>query len=261
MLIYNKYGQPNNLPTLPITMIGSSSAGNSVRLDTLKLVVDLGFAFKHYPEKFFYHTKYIALTHEHGDHLNKATLRLLLDKFPHLEFIMPKRLFNVIHENQILSDVQFDKLTARTHIIDFQADDLTMTFDDFTIRPYETTHGDIFNVCYTFQTTNTPKPINIFYASDLDTLQGEIITDTHIVEGVPQSVNEPMFDIVLLEANYDETTVAEAEDAFGSNRHLSEQAAFKYLRTNLKTNGIFIPLHGSSRFGTYVQSPSDNVAN
>lgn len=72
---------------LPIKLFGSSSKGNSLYIDPMNLLIDLGFPYKRYIEHdpmFFYDVKTIFLTHHHGDHLNPATLLKIVNNHPHI---------------------------------------------------------------------------------------------------------------------------------------------------------------------------------
>ena len=120
MLIYNKYGKPYNIK-LPITIIGSSSSGNSVRFDKIKTLVDIGLPYSHYPKDFFYQVRYVALTHEHPDHLNHSTLKHIVEIYPNTKFIVSKRLYDFIKNHEILKYEDFEKFTSRSKI--FQPQD------------------------------------------------------------------------------------------------------------------------------------------
>lgn len=127
--------------SLPIKILASGSSGNSVYFEPLHLLIDLGTAFKNYPKGFFNKVDYIALTHEHGDHLNPNCLIKVLEEYPHIKFLLTKelaqrlvnptfermrtvreRLLKVISEDvgrfQTLIPLQIETRTGLTYTID-----------------------------------------------------------------------------------------------------------------------------------------------
>lgn len=133
-----------------------------------------------------------------------------------------------------------------------------------TLHPYIVKHGDIINLAIGL--TDNPTGAKLLYVSDIDNLYGQTaFKDKYNVikhaSGVPQ--NEK-FDVLYLEANHDEQILADwmalHEDdpgalarAKSSLRHLSETEALNYVKDHITKNGLFIPIHGSSTFGTMVQ--------
>lgn len=131
-----------------------------------------------------------------------------------------------------------------------------------------TKHGDIPNIA--IELSDPSLNFEFLYASDLDNLDGsgsfiDKNNHTHMVDGLDQ---EKIYNCMFLEANYDEDILNQwyqnlnPDDpdyrnkkarADGNKRHISEQQAEKYIREHLIDNGIFIPLHASSTFGTLRQ--------
>ena len=159
------------------------------------------------------------------------------------------------------------KLSGRIELInDENPTDYAITTRNrnLTLHPYIVKHGDIINLAIGL--TDNKTGAKLLYVSDIDNLYGQTaFKDKNNVikhaSGVPQ--NEK-FDVLYLEANHDEQILADwmalHQDDTGalararsSLRHLSEAEAMNYVKNHITTNGLFIPIHGSSTFGTMVQ--------
>ena len=263
MLIYDKYLNPLKVD-LPITIYGSSSSGNSVYIQPARLLVDLGLPKGHYGDD-FKQMDWIAITHRHGDHLNLATLAYVLRVHPQIRFLIPDNVVPKIKEAGL-----WDALTPRMERLKAKEDLHWDTRDDVRIflTPYSTKHGDLKNVAFDIDIPflNT----RILYATDLEETEPNPFFGT---TGLPDET----FNLIMLEANYDEEKLTHIiqgyEDeldresdpqtqksihndlyrAKSNLRHFSEQQAQRYINTHLTPGGIFIPLHASSTFGTYIQ--------
>lgn len=135
---------------------------------------------------------------------------------------------------------------------------------DIVLYPYIVKHGEIINMAISLTDVATGR--TLLYVSDLDNLKGaSSFTDKNgtikHVSGVPQTEK---FDYLYLEANHDEQILADwmalhegdrgaLARAQSSLRHLSEKEAREYVKTHITKDGLFIPIHGSSSFGTMVQ--------
>lgn len=149
------------------------------------------------------------------------------------------------------------ELTLKTH-----------TKRAFAFNPLTTKHGDIVNLAIEI---NDPElDFKFLYASDLDDLNGKRAFEDYKQEqqhitGLRQ---ESTYNMIFLEANYDENIVNEYLDNLnpddknfigkrarvqGNMRHISEQESFRYIDKVLSEDGYFIPLHASSTFGTLFQ--------
>lgn len=258
MLIYDKYFSPVTVD-LPITLFGSGSKGNSCFIEPARLLIDLGLTRDIY-QNHFKQVDRIALTHIHGDHLNLATLKHVLRTYPHIQFILPPTLLEKV-------DPLWEELEKRTTLLtpkkSFYYD--TREHIRVFITPYRTKHGDLKNVAYD---VNLPYfNTRLMYATDLEEINANIFEET---DGLP----DELYNLILLEANYDQDKLHqilegyyEEERQYGSNkaltnlifraksnfRHLSEQEAGSYVAKHLTPGGLFIPLHASETFGTYIQ--------
>lgn len=285
MLYYTKHATPIYTDMqLPIDIVGSGSAGNSVAIKPLRLLIDVGFTYKKITDMVnMDQIDFVALTHEHIDHINPATLKRFVVRHPHLVILMPDRLWPVLQEKDPKLK---DKIAHRVQTFPFDKPIILETRDkeSYTIIPHSTEHGDIINVAYEiiFEKMQT----HMLYATDLDTF------DPHpsgFPKGLPQG-DHVKFNLIFLEANYDEEVLneyieqkegrlremktadfmhlpskQEEKDVFNaifrakSNlRHVSEQAAIQYIRRYLTEHGIFIPMHASRSFGTYFQDMAED---
>lgn len=159
------------------------------------------------------------------------------------------------------------KLKGRIHLIN---DERPVGYDIITrnrniiLYPHIVKHGEIINMA--IQLTDIMSGKTLLYVSDLDNLKGmSAFTDKNgkmkHATGVPQ--NEK-FDYLYLEANHDEQILSDwmamhegdkgaMARAYSSLRHLSEREAMAYVKEHITQDGLFIPIHGSSSFGTMIQ--------
>lgn len=295
LYIYNRNHQriQENNNQNSFFFFGSGSSGNSVYLKESHLLIDLGFAYHKYitmVPNFWYDVRYVLLTHEHSDHLNETTLMHLLEVYPHLRFIMSKRMFkritsimffNRFNKNKAKAleqqDLLKNKYYQRFILIDADQDNQPFTIyqHDLTLPPVQITphfvsHADIINIAYEITTPTH----HILYSSDLDHVFAPRPQDSDRIDesmSLPLEYNsagnvkifENPFDIIFLEANYDADYLKQFLEshpndvhARGNLRHISEQEAWQYIQYALANNGIFIPLHASTTFGTLVQDLS-----
>lgn len=289
LYIYNKSHQRLHPDSVSFYFFGSGSSGNSVYLKKSHLLIDLGFPFKKYESLsplFFYDVRYVLLTHEHTDHLNVSTLFKLLDMYPHLRFLISQRMFNKLispmygtnfNNDRTKRDKQKDELKnkyyQRFHIMDADATPFTLyrntpNLSNVQIMPHMVNHGDITNVAYEIQTSE----LHVLYSSDLDHVfapkkTGRIDEGLDLPLEYDRSGNvkifEHPFDLIFLEANYDEdilnrVLLEEPDNAHarGNLRHISEQETWKYIDFALAPDGVFVPLHASSAYGTLIQDLS-----
>lgn len=286
MLFYTKHATPihTDIP-LPISLIGTGSEGNSIVIDPFRLMIDVGFSYKRIIEKVnMDQVDFVALTHEHGDHLNIATLKRFVKRHPHLTLLMPQRLWKVIQEKQPGIDALIEH-RVQSFAFDRPFHLETREKEMYSVLPHSTQHGDITNVAY--EITSEDMSTHMLYATDLNTFDE---TDGGFPKGLPYDKNNP-FNLIFLEANYDEDVLKqyiqnkerlikekELEQFTGgaspkelkmhhnnlfrakSNlRHISEQKAIRYVHQHLTEGGLFIPMHASRTFGTYFQDMDDGA--
>lgn len=251
---YDRQINPKYIDTDDFQMISSGSDGNSLILKRYGIIIDLGCTYGAYPDDTFYNTTHILLTHHHSDHINFATLRTVLTMHPYIKIVMSQDMRDRIEGIDEKAHRMLN--ITNTIILSKDAPVVVDIEDDILIIDHNVTdHEDIPNVAYILTSTmpcagyDTPV---ILYASDLFTVE-----QTAYAEGLPK---EHLFNIMFLEANHDRALVEEAleRDPFdikakGNQRHLSEKEAFDYVYESLHTDGIFIPLHASSTYGTFKQ--------
>lgn len=268
---------------LPISIVGTGSSGNAVFIHPFRMLIDLGFTYAKLSESIdLDQVDYIALTHEHySDHLNLTALKRIVVRHPRVQIILPERLWKIIQT----ADPEIQQLiqkNVRTFLFDTPFTLNTREGITYDIIPHSTNHGDIINVAYDIQCNQMQT--HFLYATDLDTF---VEDPSGFPKGLPQDPHNK-FNIILLEANYDEEVLhthinnltAEIREidkqitenpftnlnlqkqkklcqnelvrAQGNLRHISEAAALEYVKTHLTSEGIFIPMHASREFGTYI---------
>lgn len=262
-IVYDRFRNQKYDRLLPIHIFGTSSKGNSVYIKNLHILIDIGLPFKRYSEynsEFFNDVDYIILTHEHGDHLNSSTLLRILKNYPHIRVFITQRMAHAIMSEEFSHRIKQNELEK------YIGDDLrfevvrhtkikTRDCVDVEFIPHVTRHGDIKNIAIEL---NVPQlDLHMLYASDLDNLLPDFTGNTN---GLPHYQNDP-FNLLFLEANYDEKLLQEALKinpydirARGNLRHISEQSAWEYVTRFLSDDGYFIPLHSSGTFGTLNQN-------
>lgn len=237
---YNKWRQRQFGKRLPVKVFGSGSEGNSVYLKAYKTLIDIGLPFKTYNEfdpTFFLDVDFIILTHHHGDHLNPATLKRILDDYPHIKIIISDAMWKMITSDQFKPEFERRKkgeLVPFGHEVVFRTDERghriqkpskwkkayekhitkfiqaeaqtlkTHKGKEFLFEPLTVKHGDILNIA--IQINDPSEEFNFLYASDLDNLDGErsfidSFGETQHVTGLNQ---DRIYTCMFLEANYDE---------------------------------------------------------
>lgn len=306
LYIYDRYkkripAEQSPLQPLPFYFFGSGSSGNSVYLNRLHTLIDLGFSYKKYSDfnpNFFLDVDYVILTHEHSDHFNFTTFYKILEMAPNVKFIMLDRLYNTItQEDQTKNKLakyisgnfteKINNIKNKYHsrLIVINKDQNTMVLTtrhqvEFWFTPHIVSHGDIQNLAIEISTQKFG--IHLLYSSDIDHLLDTTGGDQIRHLGLPlsyttredlfssnfiphkdaiqlQPLNNP-FNLMFLEANYDKNILQKALEkdpynahARGNLRHISEQEAWEYINLALSSDGLFIPLHASTTFGTLIQ--------
>lgn len=268
---YKRFNVPQYDQPLPIHIFGTSSSGNSIYFKRLRLLVDIGLPMKRYNEydtNFFNEVDYVLLTHEHQDHLLAASLLKVLEVYPHVTFIITKTMAHAINQES------FQKKNLKELLLPYRQagrfkvskQETLISRDGIKIEyiPHVTPHGDITNIGIELKVNDNEHRISthILYATDLDSL--DVFTQRGDITGLPHpgQNNEPLFDLMFLEANYNtqrrlDYLAVNPDDyraTHGSTRHVSEEEAWEYVNENLKDTGLFIPLHVSSMFGTLFQN-------
>ena len=83
-------------------IIKTGSAGNALLLDG-RILIDCGVLFKDI-EPYADGIEVVALTHEHGDHFNKATIKRLAYEYPGIRFCVPRHMITKLAEPGLFVD-------------------------------------------------------------------------------------------------------------------------------------------------------------
>lgn len=205
-------------------VISTGSKGNAVLLDG-SLLVDCGVPFSKL-SGVAKDLKLVLLTHRHGDHFNRATIKRLADERPTLRFACCEWLLPLLVECGV------DKRR-----IDVCNLDKLYIYSKLRISPVKTFH-DVDNCAWRIDVDG----YKVFYCTDTGTLDG---------------ITAPEYDLYLLEANH---TTQEIEDRASekiergeyayeiraAENHLSQEQAMNWLAENIGPNGkcIFLHQHG-----------------
>lgn len=203
-------------------IISTGSKGNAVVLNDY-ILIDCGVYFKDLIDV-YNDLKIVLLTHQHGDHFNKSTIRRLAKERPTLRFACCEWLVPLLVECNV-SKRNIDVLEIGK-IYDYKA---------FKVSPIKLYH-DVPNCGY-----------RLFFGEK----KAIYATDTHTLEGI--SAKE--YDLYLVEANYENEELQErikAKLESGQycyelnveNRHLSKEQADEFLVENMGANSNYIYLHG-----------------
>lgn len=203
-------------------IISTGSKGNAVVLNDY-ILIDCGIPFKDLIDV-YNDLKIVLLTHQHGDHFHKATIRRLAKERPTLRFAccewlvpflvdcnVPKRNIDVLEIGKIY---------------DYKA---------FKVSPIKLYH-DVPNCGY-----------RLFFGEK----KAIYATDTHTLEGI--SAKE--YDLYLVEANYENEELqgrinAKLEsgqycyELNVANRHLSKEQTDEFLLENMGVHSNYVYLHG-----------------
>lgn len=203
-------------------IIATGSSGNAVVVNDC-ILIDCGVPYKHI-EPYVRNLQLVLLTHIHGDHFNKATIRRLARMRPMLRFGCGKWLVNDLVECGV----------KRWNIDIFTPN----TINDYRFVKIENFHlkHNVPNCGYKI-TMNGEK---IMYATDTNSLDG---------------IHAKDFDLYLLEANYTDEEIHErikqkqlnGEYAYEYdvlNNHLSKKKCDEFLAENAGMNSRFIYMHG-----------------
>ena len=203
-------------------IISTGSHGNAVVLNDY-ILIDCGVFFKALKDV-YKDLRIVLLTHEHHDHVNRATITKLARERPSLRFACCEWLVPILVECNV-SERNIDVLEIGK-IYDYGA---------FKVSPIYLFH-DVPNCGFRLY-INGKK---ILYATDTEHLQGITAKD---------------YDLYMIEANYAEEELQErirakqeaGEYSYEMNaalRHLSREQASQFLLENMGENGSYVFLHG-----------------
>ncbi len=208
-------------------IIATGSTGNAVLLGR-RILIDCGVPYKMIePHKT--DLKLVLLTHIHGDHFNRSTIRKLAKERPTLRFcccewLVPELAKLVSHKN-----------------IDIATPNNRLVYATFcTVKPDLLQH-DVPNCCWHIWKDGE----SAIYATDTGSMDG---------------VEAKGYDLYLIEANHGKEELVErardklengqfSYEARAANTHLSEEKALDWIYRNIGTNGECVFLHGHKEKG------------
>lgn len=199
----------------------SGSKGNAVILNKV-IMVDCGIPFKLLKDHQRF-LKLVLLTHIHGDHFNKSTIKRLARERPLLRFACCEWLVKPL-------------VDLGVEAIDVLEIDRQFAYKDFAVEPFELVHN-VPNCGYKIHFPNG----SVFYATDTENLNG---------------ITAPNYDLYMIEANHGEDEILErialkkAEGQFAYERramqnHLSIEQANDFIYKNAGPNSQYVYLHQS----------------
>lgn len=202
-------------------IISTGSKGNAVQLGG-SLLIDCGVPFKALADC-YKDLKLVLLTHEHSDHINKATAKRLAAERPTLrwgccEWMVP-----------IIAD-----LVPRKQIDIYTPGYCFIYRDMFTIVPERLTHNVPNCGYHIWRGTES-----VFYATDTGTLDG---------------IEAKNYTLYMIEANHSREDIeARAKDKLdrgefayeirAAENHLSKEQAEDWIYQNIGPNGRYVFLH------------------
>lgn len=217
--------EPIDAVYAPIHIFGTGSDGNSMYIKHLRLLVDIGLPKNRYlshDEHFFDKVDTIVITHHHGDHFKPATLRYILSNYKHITVYTTD-----FFKRYIMSDLYGKKTNKETGEVTYPERKRLEPFMDrlktiekrtwvplpdgsrYLLAPLTVKHGDIVNIA--LQLYYRPLNMSFLYATDLDNLNGtttftSALGTEETVDGLSQS---GIYNVMFLEANYDENLIVE----------------------------------------------------
>lgn len=203
-------------------IIATGSTGNAVVLNDC-ILIDVGVSFKALA-KVYRDIKLVLLTHDHYDHINRATVRRLAKERPTLRFGCCKWMLPVLLECEVpKQNIDVYEIGG---IYDYKA---------FKISPIKLYH-------------NVP---NCGYRLFFGDKKAIYATDT----GHMQGITAKDYDLYMIEANYTEEDLEEriiaktsagqyCYELYVAERHLSHEQASAFLLENMGKNGEYVFLHG-----------------
>lgn len=202
-------------------IVSTGSKGNAVVINDIVLI-DCGVPFKAL-EPFYRSLKLVLLTHIHGDHFNRSTIRRLARERPTLRFGCCRWLVEPL--------LSIGVSTSNIDVLDFG---IMYGYGLFNVIPVPLVH-DVPNCGYKIHFPSG----KLFYATDTNSLNG--ITANH-------------YDLYMIEANFEEDVIREkiaAKKAAGEyayerrvlRTHLSKEKADDFIYRNIGPNSKYVYLH------------------
>ena len=209
-------------------VVATGSKGNCIIYD--KVIIDIGVSFKKCQDH-IRNCKFLFLTHEHGDHLNKTTLKKLIDHRPDILIIAPYYLEEKLYPLG-LRNVHYIKPNVEYEL------------PNLIFKAHEVTH-DVLNVAY-----------SLYFQEDHETYYKIFhATDTYSLDGIEAKD----YDLYAVEYNHDEILIQKdierkkilgqyAHEVAAVYNHQSFQRAQAWLNDQAKPESRVMKLHLSSSY-------------
>lgn len=203
-------------------ILATGSTGNAVIIDG-KILIDCGIPYK-LLEPHVSGLRLVCLTHIHGDHFNKATIKKLAHERPAIRFACCEWLVEPLK-----------KCGVKPNRIDLLIPDFYTIYSNFSVCPVLLTHN-VPNCGFRIESDGA----QLFYATDTGTLDG---------------IKAQGYDLYLVEANHTHAELEEriaAKEAAGeyayevqaAQNHLSFEQAVDWLSDNMSVRSVWVPMHG-----------------
>ena len=215
-------------------ILATGSTGNSIIINDT-ILIDCGVPFKtirdHYKK-----LKLVLLTHIHGDHFNKSTIRRLARERPTLRFGCCQWLVKPLLSAGVNSKN-----------IDVMEPDVAYRYGAFDVIPVSLVH-DVPNCGYKIHFPDS----KMFYATDTNNLNGVVAKN---------------YDLYMVEANYGEVEIKEriaAKKEAGEyayeykvlQNHLSIEKCNDFLYRNMGPRSEYVYLH-QHEGGDWLEGQAD----
>ncbi|MCL2220983.1 MAG: MBL fold metallo-hydrolase [Oscillospiraceae bacterium] len=209
-------------------IIATGSKGNALVLNN-SILIDLGVPWKAI-KGVSHKLQLVILTHKHGDHFNRSTIRRLAQERPTVRWCVPEWLV----ERLLACEV-------KKRNIDVMEMDKRVSYSFFlSVCPQKTTHN-VENCCWHIFIHDNEKgaPVSVFYATDTNSLD---------------RIEAKGYDLYFVEANYTESEITERirrkqeNDEFVHEwevlkNHLSKESAEDWLYKNMAQHSQYVLLH------------------
>lgn len=203
-------------------IISTGSKGNAVVINK-QILIDCGVSYSAL-KKYERSLLMVLLTHKHGDHFKKSTIKQLARMRPSLRFVCGKHLVPLLLECGV-----------KGINIDVVESGLWYKYLFVTIEAVDLVH-DVPNIGYKLYLKDGKR---IFYATDTANLNG---------------IEARYFDLYMVEANYVTDEINErisakkermeyAYEHRAKKYHLSKELADDFIYRNIGANGTYVYLH------------------
>lgn len=208
-------------------VLGSGSRGNACLLAAgeRELLIDQGFSARELERRLqrvgssIERLGAVVLTHTHSDHLNRASLKVMLNRG--IRLVCHRQ-----HALQLERDARFVRL-ARAGLVQLYPGRGRFTvLERFEFSPLRLPHDCPPTFGFVIEAAARPRPARLAYLADLG----------HVPEGVFERILAPGVDLLALEFNHDEEmerrsrrSASLIERVLGPEGHLSNRQACQAL--------------------------------